>query len=166
LKEKRYPQVIVLEFHHYLHTDTSVNRPSSSIATAVELPAAANSAVIAAIDFLGMDAYPYYENTIDNSVENANANFFGALNQTIAASTGKLVWITETGWPVVGPTEGQAIASIQNAQTYWDAVVCNILGKYNIWWYTLQDAPQPATSPSFGVASATLSNTPLYPLTC
>jgi hypothetical protein len=39
-KKKPQPQVIVLEFHHYLHTGISGNRPSSSIATAVELPAA------------------------------------------------------------------------------------------------------------------------------
>ena len=38
-KKKPQPQVIVLEFHHYLHTGISGNRPSSSIATAVELPA-------------------------------------------------------------------------------------------------------------------------------
>jgi glucan endo-1,3-beta-D-glucosidase len=50
-----------------------------------------NSAVIAAVDFIGMDAYPYYQNTIDNSIENANAIFFSALDQTITASTGKPV---------------------------------------------------------------------------
>jgi hypothetical protein len=37
LKKKPEPQIIVLEFHHYLHTSTSGNEPSSSIATAVEL---------------------------------------------------------------------------------------------------------------------------------
>ena len=125
-----------------------------------------NSAVTAAVDFLGMDAYPYYQNTIDNSIGNANATFFSALDQTIAASTGKPVWITETGWPVSGPTDGQAVASIANAQTYWDAVGCSVLGKYNTWWYTLQDAPQPTTNPSFGVVGATLGTTPLYSLTC
>jgi len=125
-----------------------------------------NSAVTAAVDFIGMDAYPYYQNTIDNSIGNANATFFSALDQTIAASTGKPVWITETGWPVSGPTDGQAVASIANAQTYWDEVGCSILGKYNTWWYTLQDAPQPATNPSFGVVGAPLSTTPLYSLTC
>jgi hypothetical protein len=36
-KNKPQPQIIVLEFHHYLHTNTSDNGPSSSITTAVEL---------------------------------------------------------------------------------------------------------------------------------
>jgi hypothetical protein len=70
----------VLEFYYYLYTNTSVNRPFSLIATTVELPIIINLIIIAAIDFLGINAYLYYENIIDNSVENANANFFSALN--------------------------------------------------------------------------------------
>jgi hypothetical protein len=82
---------MMLEFYYYLHTNTFVNKPFSLIAITVELPAAANSAIIATIDFLGINVYLYYENIIDNSVENANANFFSAFNQTITASTGKLI---------------------------------------------------------------------------
>jgi glucan endo-1,3-beta-D-glucosidase len=65
-----------------------------------------NSTVTAAVDFIGIDAYLYYQNTINNSIENANATFFNALNQTITASTGKPVWIIKTSWPVSGLTEG------------------------------------------------------------
>jgi hypothetical protein len=36
-KETPQPQIIVLEFHHYLHTSTSGNGLSSSVATAAEL---------------------------------------------------------------------------------------------------------------------------------
>ena len=146
--------------------NANINPPVGHVDTYTAWINSSNSAVTAAVDFLGMDAYPYYQNTIDNSIGNANATFFSALDQTIAASTGKPVWITETGWPVSGPTDGQAVASIANAQTYWDAVGCSVLGKYNTWWYTLQDAPQPTTNPSFGVVGATLSTTPLYSLTC
>jgi glucan endo-1,3-beta-D-glucosidase len=146
--------------------NAKINPPVGHVDTYTAWINSSNSAVTAAVDFLGMDAYPYYQNTIDNSIGNANATFFSALDQTIAASTGKPVWITETGWPVSGPTDGQAVASIANAQTYWDAVGCSVLGKYNTWWYTLQDAPQPTTNPSFGVVGATLSTTPLYSLTC
>lgn len=146
--------------------NANISPPVGHVDTYTAWINSSNSAVTAAVDFLGMDAYPYYQNTIDNSIGNANATFFSALDQTIAASTGKPVWITETGWPVSGPTDGQAVASIANAQTYWDAVGCSVLGKYNTWWYTLQDAPQPATNPSFGVVGAPLGTTPLYSLTC
>jgi len=146
--------------------NANINPPVGHVDTYTAWINSSNSAVTAAVDFLGMDAYPYYQNTIDNSIGTANATFFSALDQTIAASTGKPVWITETGWPVSGPTDGQAVASIANAQTYWDAVGCSVFGQYNTWWYTLQDAPQPATNPSFGVVGQTLSTTPLYSLTC
>jgi glucan endo-1,3-beta-D-glucosidase len=147
-------------------SNANISPPVGHVDTYTAWINSSNSDVTAAVDFLGMDAYPYYQNTIDNSIGNANATFFSALDQTIAASTGKPVWITETGWPVSGPTDGQAVASIANAQTYWDAVGCSVLGNYNTWWYTLQDAPQPTGNPSFGVVGATLGTTPLYSLTC
>ena len=147
-------------------SSANISPPVGHVDTYTAWINSSNSAVTAAVDFLGMDAYPYYQNTIANTIENANATFFSALDQTIGASTGKPVWITETGWPVSGPTDGQAVASVQNAQTYWDAVGCSVLGNYNTWWYTLQDAPQPTTNPSFGLVGATLSTTPLYSLTC
>ncbi|MCJ1415413.1 hypothetical protein MMC32_001745 [Xylographa parallela] len=125
-----------------------------------------NNAVIAASDFIGMDAYPYFQNTEDNSIETGNVTFFEAYYNTTAAAGSKPVWITETGWPVSGPTENLAVPSIANAQTYWDQVACTVLGKINTFWYTLQDAAPSTPSPSFGLVGSTLSTTPLYNLTC
>ena len=125
-----------------------------------------NDAVIQASDFIGMDAYPYFQNTMPNSIDDGYALFFEALDNTTAAAEGKPVWITETGWPVSGPTENLAVASLANAQTYWDQVGCAVFGKYNTWWYTLQDAAPTTPSPSFGIVGSTLSTTPLFDLTC
>ena len=125
-----------------------------------------NDAVIAAVDFIGTDAYPYFQNTVDNSIQNANATFFEAYYNTTAVAGGKPVWITETGWPVSGPTENLAVPSIANAQTYWDQVACTVLGNINTFWYTLQDAAPTTPSPSFGLVGSTLTTTPLYNLTC
>ncbi|KAL8778970.1 MAG: hypothetical protein Q9213_007170 [Squamulea squamosa] len=97
-----------------------------------------NSAVIEASDFVGVDAYPYFQNTQANSIENGESLFFDAYNATVAVSGRKPVWITETGWPVSGPTENQAVPN------------------------AFPNTP----SPSFGVVGSTLSNTPLYDLTC
>ncbi|KAL8765556.1 MAG: hypothetical protein Q9209_007427 [Squamulea sp. 1 TL-2023] len=127
---------------------------------------ASNSAVIEASDFIGVDAYPYFQNTQANSIENGESLFFDAYNATVAVSGGKPVWITETGWPVSGPTENQAVPSLDNARTYWDRVGCRVFGQINTFWYTLQDAFPNTPSPSFGVVGSTLSNTPLYDLTC
>lgn len=121
-----------------------------------------NSAVIDAADFLGMDAYPYFQNTMANSIADGPGLFTSAYDQTVAVSQGKPVWITETGWPVSGPTENLAVPSTANAQTYWDAVGCNFgFGKIPTYWYTLNDN---GASPSFGVTTG--SETPLYDLTC
>ncbi|KAL8753683.1 MAG: hypothetical protein Q9199_004876 [Rusavskia elegans] len=125
-----------------------------------------NAAVIAASDFVGVDAYPYFQNTQANSIENGESLFFDAYDATVAVAQGKPVWITETGWPVSGPTENQAVPSTQNAQTYWDRVGCRVFGQVNTFWYTLQDAFPNTPSPSFGVVGSTLSNTPLYDLSC
>ncbi|KAF2236360.1 glycoside hydrolase family 17 protein [Viridothelium virens] len=125
-----------------------------------------NDAVINACDFIGMDAYPYYQTTMANSIDNGNATFWDAYDATQGAVSGKPVWITETGWPVSGPMENQAQASITNAQRYWDEAGCAAFGKINTWWFTLQDAAPDTPSPSFGIVGSTLSTQPIYNLTC
>ncbi|KAL2045817.1 hypothetical protein ABVK25_012036 [Lepraria finkii] len=126
-----------------------------------------NDAVIAAADFIGMDAYPYFQNTMTNPIEDGYSLFFDAYDATVSVAGGKPVWVTETGWPVSGATENQAVPSLQNAKTYWDQVGCGrLFGQVNTWWYTLQDAFPTTPSPSFGVVGTTLSDTPLYDLSC
>lgn len=126
-----------------------------------------NDAVISASDFIGMDAYPYFQNTMTNPIQDGYSLFFDAYDATVAAAGGKPVWVTETGWPVSGPTEADAVPSLQNAQTYWDQVGCGrLFGQVSTWWYTLQDAFPTTPSPSFGVVGTTLSDTPLYDLSC
>lgn len=39
-----------------------------------------------------------------------------ALNNVEAVSQDKPIWITEAGWPVSGPAENQAVASIDNSR--------------------------------------------------
>lgn len=70
-----------------------------------------------------MDAYPYFQSTQANGIENGKALFNDALVATQAAVGSKSVWITETGWPVSGDVSGAAVASPANAKTYWDQVV-------------------------------------------
>jgi glucan endo-1,3-beta-D-glucosidase len=119
-----------------------------------------NAAAVSACDFLGVDAYPYYETENGNDISNALNLFNSALSQTQAAGQGKPIWITETGWPTTGETLAQAVPNAANAKTFWDEVGCGVLfGKMNTWWFTLED-------PNFGVVGNSLSTTPLYDLTC
>jgi glucan endo-1,3-beta-D-glucosidase len=121
-----------------------------------------NADVITNCDFLGVDAYPYYQNTDANTIENGQSLFESAYQATVGVAQGKPVWITETGWPASGPLFGQAVASTANAETYWQEVGCGFaFDKIPTWWYDLVDA---GASPSFGVTLGT--TTPLYDLTC
>lgn len=56
-----------------------------------------NDAVIAAADFIGMDAYPYFQNTMTNPIEDGYSLFFDAYDATVSVAGGKPVWVTETG---------------------------------------------------------------------
>ena len=51
-----------------------------------------NAAVVQACDFIGMDAYPYFQTTIANSIDTANQTFYDAFDVTVAAAQGKPVW--------------------------------------------------------------------------
>lgn len=124
-----------------------------------------NSAAIEASDFIGFDAYPYFQNTFDNPIENAKQLFQDAYDATVSVSQGKPVWITETGWPVSGKTENKAVPSTENAKTFWDEVGCPRFGNTPVYWYTLQDADTTTPNPSFGVITSQ-STTPLYDLSC
>ncbi|KAF2480976.1 glycoside hydrolase superfamily [Neohortaea acidophila] len=117
-------------------------------------------------DWLGVDSYPYFETSVANAISDGNATFWDSYDQTVSASQGKPVWVTETGWPVSGPVSGQAVASTANAEIYWQEVACSLLGHYNTWWYTLQDAEPTVPSPSFGIVGSNLNSAPLYDLTC
>jgi glucan endo-1,3-beta-D-glucosidase len=132
-----------------------------------------NSAVIQAVDWIG------FNGEIDeivhqilqiltnySSIDNGESLFMSALNNVEAVSQDKPIWITEAGWPVSGPAENQAVASVDNAKTYWDELGCELFNKYNVWWYILRDNNgSPAPDPSFGIVGLDLEE-PLFDLTC
>jgi glucan endo-1,3-beta-D-glucosidase len=114
-----------------------------------------------------MDAYPYFQTTQSNSIQNGPGLFQDALSATQAAVGAKPVWVTETGWPVSGSTANLAVPNPANAKTYWDAVGCPLFGKTNTWWYTLTDNDAVQTNPSFGLVPGNpLSTTPYFDLSC
>jgi len=121
-----------------------------------------NADVVNHLDWLGFDGYPYYQLTMENGIENAKKLFDESVEKTQSVANGKEVWITETGWPVSGPQEGDAVANAANAKTYWDEVGCPLFGNTNTWWYMLEDE---GASPSFGVVKGDLK-TPQFDLSC
>lgn len=127
---------------------------------------ASNNAVIEACDWLGMDAYPYFEDTKNNPISEGANLFKAAWNEVKAAANGKAIWVTETGWPVSGKTIGKGVPSLENARTFYEDVGCPMFGDINVWWYTLQDSSPQTPNPSFGVIGSELTKKPLYDLSC
>ncbi|KAK8081101.1 GPI-anchored cell wall beta-1-3-endoglucanase EglC [Apiospora hydei] len=124
-----------------------------------------NRGVANSVNFLGHNSFPYFETTRPNSIDQAADNFWSALAQTESVSGGKEVWVTETGWPHVGPNSGAAVANLGNARRYWHDVGCRLFGSRNTFWYTLKDANTAQTDISFAVTPLG-SSTPYFDLTC
>jgi glucan endo-1,3-beta-D-glucosidase len=123
-----------------------------------------NKAVIDEIDFLAVNAFPFYEAERDNQISNAGSLLNSALTATEGVAGGKDVWITETGWAYTGPAFGAADATVNNAGEYWQDVGCKLFGKRNVFWYTLRDA-NPDNEVKFAITD-NLSTTPRFNLTC
>ena len=124
-----------------------------------------NKAVVDAVDWVGVDEYPYYENGKGNDIKNSGHLFDTAYDATIAAVSGKPVWVTETGWPTTGPNWDQAVPSVDNAKYYWQEVGCRrLFGKTPTFWYTLRDS-NPGNKMKFAITD-NLSTKPYFDLTC
>jgi glucan endo-1,3-beta-D-glucosidase len=123
-----------------------------------------NKAVIDNVDFLAVNAFPFYESEKDNQISNAGSLLSSAISATEGVAQGKDVWITETGWAYSGPAFGAAQATVDNAGKYWKEVGCALFGKKNVFWYTLRDA-NPENKVKFAI-SDNLSTKPRYDLSC
>ncbi|CAO3688338.1 unnamed protein product [Umbelopsis ramanniana] len=80
-------------------------------------------AVVAQVDFLMMNAFPYWEGV---TVDNAVSTLFNHYDHVQSLSTGKPVVIGETGWPTHGSSFEAAVASVPNQETYMKGVLCQV----------------------------------------
>lgn len=147
----------------------AAGKPIGHVDTYNSYTNSSNAGIISAVDFIGVDAYPYYESTKANSIDNAANLFFDDYNQVVAIAQGKPVWVTETGWPIQGPQSGAAVAGIDNAARYYSEVGCKLFSTgVNAWWFILQDQQPVTPAVVFGVAGAGSPppTVPLYSLAC
>lgn len=124
-----------------------------------------NKAVIDAVDWVGVDEYPYYETGKGNDIKNSGKLFDRAFNAVAGAVGSKPIWVTETGWPASGPDWDQAVSSTENAKYYWQEIGCRqLFNKVPTFWYNLRDS-NPDNEMKFAITN-NLSTTPLFDLTC
>lgn len=121
--------------------------------------------VIDALDWVGVDEYPYYEGGKGNDIKNSGQLFDRAYDIVEAVVGDKPIWVTETGWPVSGPKWDQAETSVENAKYFWDEVGCRkLFNKVPTFWYNLRDS-NPDNKQKFAITKD-LSTKPLFDLTC
>ncbi|KAH6627540.1 glycoside hydrolase family 17 protein [Chaetomium tenue] len=124
-----------------------------------------NKVVIDAVDWVGVDEYPYYETGKGNDIKNSGKLFDRAFDAVSGAVGSKPIWVTETGWPATGPDWDQAVASTENAKYYWQEIGCRkLFNKVPTFWYNLRDS-NPDNEMKFAITN-NLSKTPLFDLTC
>lgn len=104
-------------------------------------------AVMAGLDFVGMNAYPSWEG---KHINNANNGYMSVLRDTQRRAGNTPVWITELGWPIDGAQISEAVASPENYQRYWSEIGCQVFGKYNTFWFELLQDSQPE-QPDWGL---------------
>ncbi|KAL5374596.1 hypothetical protein PMIN06_012409 [Paraphaeosphaeria minitans] len=97
----------------------------------------ARNAALQNADFIGANIFPFWHS---DPIEEAQASFNESL-EGLKKRAGKApIWITETGWPSAGQ---DTLASLENMQKYWSTVVCSLIGKYNMFFFELEDSHDP-----------------------
>ncbi len=76
--------------------------------------------VINAVDVIFANYYPYWEQV---PVDQAIARLQDMHQRMLAAAKGKPVVVSETGWPSDGASQGNAIASLTNANQYFQKFI-------------------------------------------
>ncbi|KAF1941913.1 glycoside hydrolase [Clathrospora elynae] len=125
----------------------------------------AQYAVVDNADFIGMTAYPYWNN---DSIEKASTGFQGSLESVKQRAGNRPVWIGEMGWPFADSKDhGEAVASAENLQKYWTEVGCAVIGKYTTFWFELLwDGPTDGSQPDFGLMDITSRKARIKDLSC
>jgi len=139
-----------------------VNAPVGAVDTWTTWVDGSYADVITAVDFVGNDAYPYWQGATPDQASSVFWDSVNAVRNAVnAVKPGTPVWVTETGWPVSGDNFGNSVSSIQNAQQYWTSVGCPALQQIDLFWYAYQDY---TSNPSFGIIGQ--NGQPLYNFAC
>lgn len=99
---------------NYIKQIKSIVGPHGVSVTTADVYYTFTPEVIDAVDFVMMNAFPYWEGV---AINNAASTLFEHYDSVVAIAKGKKVRIAETGWPSSGANFGASVASPQNQET-------------------------------------------------
>ncbi|CAO3621962.1 unnamed protein product [Cunninghamella echinulata] len=113
--------------------------------------------VIDAVDFVMMNAFPYWEGV---EINDAATTLFQHYDSVVSVAKGKKVKIAETGWPGSGSNFGSSVASPQNQAKYLKDVLCLAKKRgVDVIYFSAYDEPYRGNGVegSFGIMNSGLS---------
>ncbi|RDA87236.1 hypothetical protein CP532_2521 [Ophiocordyceps camponoti-leonardi (nom. inval.)] len=131
----------------------------------------ANKEVIKEVDWIGLDAYAYYDDDMDNYITNASDLLdisVEATEKAVKEATGssKPIWLTEIGWPVSGQEWNKGVPSVKNAKYFWNDIGCRrLFNKVPTFWYILRDS-NPQNKMKFAITEKDDLTKPKFDLSC
>ncbi|OZJ06259.1 hypothetical protein BZG36_00798 [Bifiguratus adelaidae] len=95
--------------------------------------------VIQAVDYLMMNAFPYWEGV---AISSAADTLFNHINYVKSIAQGKEVVVSETGWPSAGPNFQSAQSGVAQQAQYLSQVSCRAQQTgTKIFWFEANDEP-------------------------
>lgn len=83
-------------------------------------------------DFVAVNSHPFFDGSV--LPENTGAWLLAGMEEVSSVCNGKETWITETGWPTQGNTNGVAVPSVQNQKSTIASMKSAVSS--NIIWFT------------------------------
>ncbi|CEG75521.1 hypothetical protein RMATCC62417_10549 [Rhizopus microsporus] len=98
--------------------------------------------VVEQLDFLMMNAFPYWEGVTADQGANTLMQHYQSV---VSVAQGKPVRISETGWPTAGDNFGASVPSAENQRLYLSNVLCQTRQKnIDMIWFSALDEPYKA----------------------
>jgi exo-beta-1,3-glucanase (GH17 family) len=103
-----------------------------AVDTAVAMIAHGKDGLCDASDFIAVNAHPFFDGNV--AAEDSGEWLLHQMQELSTVCPGKPVWITETGWPTQGNSNGKAVPSVQNQKAALSSMKSTVTS--NVIWFT------------------------------
>jgi len=101
-----------------------------------------DASFVQANDVIFANVHPYFGGVAVNTASNWTFEFFQSFDLDKAVAGGKQAVMSEIGWPTNGTSNQQAVASVDNLQTFLTGFVCTAnIRKVKYYYFEMFDTP-------------------------